>query len=224
MTQDLEAGAQAPEGEPGEHQDSFLPPDVPDTHINPPTGGVFANATWLRASADLVRLVQKVLDLEEFEDIRHLPFEVVWRRNTSPHRSDGSMQLAGIWVPEARIHWELHQMEVPDGEFPRYCVDLNWQHFENMRSGKGEDGKRTGENPAEFIHRGILAREIHEALCSLGINNDIIFRIPPDVVARSLTARRFGQYNDGLRNYSHQQKLFEDEHQSGMPPDYLAQD
>lgn len=197
---------ETPEG----RQETYIPPG----YLNPPSGSQFANATWMHAGGEFKAVVERMLLFEEFDDIRTLPFGVVWRRKSAPTRR-GDPIFASIWVPEERVIWEMAQREE---EFPRYIVDLHWQHFEALRSPKEE-----GASP-EFVHRDVLARHVHEALSSLEIDNDILRRVPPDAQVYTSTVRRFGDYTGGVGRIRQQFSLFEQDVADGLPAHYLAQD
>lgn len=189
-----------PNGEPGEggEQESYIAPDVPQYAILPPTGTMFANATWMQADARIVAIVQKVLGFEEMHDIMGLDYDVVWRRNGKPFRN-GEPIFATVDIAPARWVWQAARQELIT--FPRYVVDIRWPHFDDMRRGKADGDTDSTEHLAgsvEYVHEEVLERHIHEALMGLDVTNDIVTRKAPDFAGYAATVKRYGQFSSGL--------------------------
>lgn len=191
-------------------QETYLPPIVPEGYITPPSGTQFANATWLRAGPEIERLVRDVLDFEEFNDIRELDYAVVWRRKAAPMRRDGPI-FAGVEIVPQRIVWESYQLGME--RFPRFFVDLYWQHFDDLRRGRepGSREKVSDERAAanvSYVHGGILQQHLHHALSTLEAESDILKRRQPDFAGFAATIQRFGQWTSGVMSIARQLELW----------------
>lgn len=189
-------------------QDTYLPPDVPPGYIQPPTGTMFANATWLQAGPDLVRHVDAILAYEEFNDLRGLDYSVVWRRNGKPDRN-GEPVFATVEIVPQRMVWEALQQELTT--FPRWILDLRWTWFDDLRRGKRADDGEEDEHiqrPAEYVHRDVLAQHIHHALMGLDVVNDIVHRRQPDFAGFAATIKRYGHWNSGVAAIASQLELW----------------
>lgn len=211
MQPDLDNPDEAMFGGDGEgDQDTFLPPDVPPGYLLPPTGQVFANATWLTASAQVKRLVSEMIeDYDEFSDLRGVAYEVVWRRNGKPMMSDEMPKFAAADITPPRYVWQAYQDGVEN--FPLFSVDLFWTHFDDLRRGKrpGEREIPEGEQrSAEYVHEKVLQQHIHHALSSLYVDNDIVHRRGPDFSGFAATVKRFGQWNEGVVSLANQLSLW----------------
>lgn len=191
------AEAAAAEGGEGA-QDSYLPPDVPPGTILPPTGTQFANATWMPAGEQIVRIVQRVLGYDEMKEIAELDYDVLWRRNGKPF-INGEPVFATVDIAPARWVWQAAQQELLT--FPRFVIDLRWPHFDDMRRGKREGEGESAEHVAaavEYVHEQVLERHIHHALMGLDVTNDIVSRKAPDFAGFAKTVERFGLFNGGV--------------------------
>ncbi len=199
-------------GDDGEGQDSYLAPTVPETYVNPPGETAFANATWMHAGPEVRKLVADVMAYEEFSDLQGMQYSVVWRRKTAPMKGDDPI-FATVEITKARVIWEANQMEVPN--FPRFFVDLCWQHFNTLRNG-GTPGEREDPdgNPetrgAQYVHNGILQQHVHHALSSLSVTNDILGKRAPDFTGWATTVKRFGLWTGGLLVVRRQMSLWPD--------------
>lgn len=191
------AEGENPPAEGGE-QDSYIPPDVPDYAILPPTGAMFANATWLQADARIAGIVEKVLNFDEMKELLGLDYDVVWRRNGKPFRN-GEPIFATVDIAPARWVWEAAQQELIT--FPRFVVDIRWPHLDDMRRGKRDGDTEETEHVAasvEYVHELVLERHIHEALMGIDVTNDIVTRKAPEYAGFAKTVARYGQYNSGI--------------------------
>lgn len=185
-------------GDAGE-QDSYLAPDTPEWAIVPPTGEQFANATWLRAGPEIRALVDEVLNFEEFTDVAALHYEITWRRRSKPTRTnrfdEADPIFAGVTLVPDRVIWEALQQDCTT--FPRFWVDLHWQHFEALR----EDG--------QWVHGETVQRDVHAGLSRIDVENDILRTVPPDFTGNASTVKRYGLYSAGVRAVAQQISLWE---------------
>lgn len=189
-------------------QDSYLPPDAPPDSILPPTGTLFANATWLQAGEQIVRIVKKVLDFEEMKEIRDLDYDVLWRRNGKPF-VNGEPVFATVDIAPARWVWQAARQELLT--FPRFVIDLRWPHFDDMRRGKRDGEGESAEHVAaavEYVHELVLERHIHAALMLLDVTNDIVTRKQPEFAGFAATVQRYGQFNSGISAIAGQLELW----------------
>lgn len=174
--------------------------DVPHGYIRSPGETVFANATWMHVGPEIRKLVAEVMRFEEFNDIRGVPFQAVWRRRSKPMRGFEPI-FSSVELVQPRVIWEANQMEMPD--FPRYFLDFHWSHFNDLREGL-EPGQKhdPDENPEnrspQFVHEKTLQQHIHHALSHLSIENDILGKRSPDFSGFAETVKRYGLWNNGI--------------------------
>ncbi len=170
-----------PEGEQG----SYLPPDVPEGYVHPPSDEQFANATWLPVGPEIKLLIDEVLGTGDFDELLPLSYFACWRRRTTPKTKDDEPVFASVEVIAPRILWVAEQSGMEG--FPRYFLDLPWQHFQNMR----ED--------STYVHNEMLQQAMHFALCSLAVDNGRVLKEPPDVSTFVKNVARYGLHTEGLR-------------------------
>lgn len=203
--------SQFPGPETGEEgQESYLPSTVPEGYIIPPNETQFANATWLEAGPELLKLAEELLQYDEFKEIAHLDYEMVWRRKSHPMMGDMPI-FASVEIVKPRVVWQTYKRGVE--RFPRYWIDLHWQHFTDLRSGKrpGEDAPDDPqERSAEYVHPGILQQHLHHALSKLWIDNDILRPRKPDFMGWAETVKRYGTWNEGIARVRQQLALWPD--------------
>lgn len=193
-------------------QETYLMDKIGPDYIQPPGETAFANATWMHAGPEIMKIVDAVMAFDEFNDVRHVPMRVVWRRKTSPMRGDEPV-FASVELVKPRVVWEASQIEVTD--FPRYFLDLHWAHFNDLRNGR-EPGSKPDpeENPetrgAQYVHHEVLQQHIHHALSHLYIDNDILSKRQPDFSGFAMTVKRFGLWNRPLLVVRRQMSLWPD--------------
>lgn len=158
-------------------------PDIPEGHVIPPNGTLFANATWMEVGPEIDAVLADVLAFDEFRELSGMPFMAVWRRRTKPSRN-GEPVLVSAEIVKPLVIWsaEQHNLE----SFPRYWLHLHWQHFDDLRA------------ESLFVHRDTLAREAHRALMGLEVDNDILSATQPDFSGYLKTVERYGPQGEGL--------------------------
>ena len=181
-------------------QGSYVPPapgEAQPGFISPPALEQFSNATYLEAGPEVRAMVERVLDFEEFSELRGIPYITLWRRKGKPMLSseDGDRKYAGCSLTDPLDQWITHHLEVPG--YPHYVLNLYWLHFDELR----------GES--SYLHEQMLERHIFMALQRVAVSESgvlgprtLTYEMLGDVV------KRYGMFVPGLRKLHRQLALW----------------
>lgn len=191
----------AAEGE----QASALPPppgSAQPGYINPPSLEAFSNATYMRVSKQIDKVIAGALRMEEFKALRGIEFMALWRRSGKPtiDGDENNRRYVGVSLVGPLEQFVAAEMDVDN--YPHFIINFYWIHFEELR--KDDEG-------ASFVPEKELERHVFFALRHIIASDSgvLTLRTQAGIEIWADVVKHYGLVTDPLMKLARQARLWD---------------